>query len=128
MTNAKRATPVERDPLHLNHNQRPSNSSPAIGNRSGATPRRKGYRIECQFLRGGAWRPAATTTTIPLTFRPAPSTSPLPNLRTSNKTLGVTDGATTAGYLVEHDAEFFSCDAEFVLLGTFASPSGARSS
>jgi hypothetical protein len=51
----------------------------------------------------------------------------LPTPRTSNKTLGVTDGATTAGYLVEYDAEFFSYDAEFVLLRTFASQSGARS-
>lgn len=116
MTDAKRATPVERDPLHLNHDQRPSNSSPAIGNQSyrysGAAPRRKGDRIECQILRSGA-----TTTTIPLTVSTGAEHKSVANPRSSDKTLGVTDGATTAGYVAEHDGELFSYDAKFVLLG-----------
>jgi hypothetical protein len=52
-------------------------------------------------------------------------TADLANPRTSNKTLSVTDGTTTAGYVVEHDGEFYSYDAEFVLLGKFASQSEA---
>jgi hypothetical protein len=32
MTDAKRAAPVERDPLHLNHDHWSSDSSPVIGN------------------------------------------------------------------------------------------------
>jgi hypothetical protein len=51
MTEAKRAAPVERDPLHLNHDQRSSDSSPATGNQphryqGGARQRRKGNRFE----------------------------------------------------------------------------------
>jgi len=52
-------------------------------------------------------------------------TTGLASPRTSNKTLSVSDGATTAGYVVEHDGEFFSYDAEFVLLGEFTSQSEA---
>jgi hypothetical protein len=47
MTDAKRATPVERDPLHLNHDQRSSDSSAAIGNQPyPGGHRRKGSRLE----------------------------------------------------------------------------------
>ncbi len=43
----------------------------------------------------------------------------IPNPRTSAAALAVTDGATTIGFVIPHDGEFFAFDHDQNLLGEF---------
>lgn len=44
----------------------------------------------------------------------------IPNPRTANDALAVTDGAVTIGYIIERDSAFFAFDADGVLIGEYA--------
>jgi hypothetical protein len=44
----------------------------------------------------------------------------IPNPRTANDALAVTDGAVTIGYIIERDSAFFAFDAHGVWIGEYA--------
>ena len=44
----------------------------------------------------------------------------IPNPRTANDALAVTDGAVTIGYIIERDGAFFAFDADGALIGEYA--------
>jgi hypothetical protein len=57
---------------------------------------------------------------MPPSAATATQRSPLPNPRTADDALAVTDGASTAGFLIERDGSFFAFDQDDTLLGECA--------